>query len=56
MVIWIPDTFPLNYSYTLLEEARKVPSYILTEGQKYFVATQPAVCGQVREDIRASSI
>ena len=24
-VRWIPDTFPLNYSYTLLEEARKVP-------------------------------
>ena len=25
LFIWIPDTFPSNYSYTLLEEARKVP-------------------------------
>ena len=36
LFIWIPDTFPSNYSYTLLEEARKVPS--------------TAVCGQVGND------
>ena len=31
MVRWIPDTFPLNYSYTLLEEARKVPQAAASE-------------------------
>jgi hypothetical protein len=64
MVIWIPDTFPLNYSYTFLEEARKVPQaaafrsiHSLREvPQTAVFGHSTAVCGQVEEDMRASSI
>ena len=52
LFIWIPDTFPLNYSYTLLEEARKVPQ-AAAFGSIRFLRKVPNMALRLRSAVRS---
>jgi hypothetical protein len=52
LFIWIPDTFPSNCSYTLLEEAHKVPQ-AAAFGSIRFLRKVPNMALRLRSAVRS---